>query len=62
VSGIGDALKAIKKAILLEERISSQSRKVEQLAESVLRRSKAAWRVFSLRLRHLAAGRGVHQN
>ena len=35
MSGIGDALKAIKKAILLEERILNQSRKIEQLAENV---------------------------
>ena len=34
MSAIGDALKAIKKAILLEEQIASQSRKLEQLAEN----------------------------
>jgi hypothetical protein len=32
MSGIGGALKAIKKAILLEERITSQSKKLEKLA------------------------------
>jgi hypothetical protein len=36
VSAIGDALKAIKKAILLEERITSQSKKLEQLALNVI--------------------------
>jgi uncharacterized coiled-coil protein SlyX len=36
VSGLGDALKAIKKAILLEERITSQSKKLEQLAQNVV--------------------------
>lgn len=36
MSAIGDALNAIKKAILLEERIASQSRKLEQLAQSVV--------------------------
>jgi hypothetical protein len=36
VSAISDALKAIKKAILLEERISSQSKKLEQLALNVV--------------------------
>jgi hypothetical protein len=36
LSGITDALKAIKKAILLEERISSQGKKLEQLAENVV--------------------------
>jgi len=40
VSGITDALKAIKKAILLEERISSQSKKLEQLAENVVEMDK----------------------
>jgi hypothetical protein len=40
VSGIGDALKAIKKAILLEERITSQSKKLEQLAENVVEMDK----------------------
>jgi len=68
VSGIGDALKAIRQAILLEERITSQSKKLEQLAVSVvemdkrLRRSKAVWRVFSPRLRRSAAALGVRQN
>jgi hypothetical protein len=36
VSAVGDALKALKTAMLLEERISSQARKVEQLALSVV--------------------------
>ncbi|MGO9673534.1 MAG: hypothetical protein ACLPSF_05110 [Methylocella sp.] len=36
MSAVGDALKALKTAILLEERISSQARKVEQLALSVV--------------------------
>ncbi|MGH6800710.1 MAG: hypothetical protein ACRECZ_04715 [Methylocella sp.] len=36
MSGIGDALKAIKKTILIEERITSQSKKLEQLAENVV--------------------------
>lgn len=40
MSGIGDALKAIKKAILLEERITSQSKKLEQLAENVVEMDK----------------------
>ena len=40
MSAIGDALKAIKKAILLEERIASQSRKLEQLAENVVEMDK----------------------
>jgi hypothetical protein len=40
VSGLGDALKAIKKAILLEERITSQSRKLEQLALNVVEMDK----------------------
>ena len=40
MSGIGDALKAIKKAILLEERISNQSKKLEQLADSVVEMDK----------------------
>lgn len=40
MSGISDALKAIKNAILLEERISSQSRKLEQLAENVVEMDK----------------------
>lgn len=40
MSGIGDALKAIKKAILLEERMTSQSRKLEQLALSVVEMDK----------------------
>jgi hypothetical protein len=53
VSAIGDALKAIKKDILLEERIASQSRKLELLAlnqvEMDKRRpiSKVGWMVFS---------------
>jgi hypothetical protein len=40
VSGIADALKAIKKAILLEERITSQSQKLEQLALNVVEMDK----------------------
>jgi hypothetical protein len=40
LSGITDALKAIKKAILLEERISSQGKKLEQLAENVIEMDK----------------------
>ncbi|HET6379107.1 MAG TPA: hypothetical protein VFG05_12500 [Methylocella sp.] len=40
MSGIGDALKAIKKAILLEERITSQSRKLEELAQNVVEMDK----------------------
>ena len=40
MSGIGDALKAIKQAILLEERITSQSKKLEQLAVSVVEMDK----------------------
>ena len=39
-SGIGDALKAIRQAILLEERITSQSKKLEQLAVSVVEMDK----------------------
>jgi hypothetical protein len=40
VSGIGDALKAVRQAILLEERITSQSKKLEQLALSVVEMDK----------------------
>jgi hypothetical protein len=40
VSTIGDSLKAIKKAILLEERLTSQSRKLEQLALNVIEMDK----------------------
>lgn len=36
MSAVGDALKALKTAMLLEERISGQARKVEQLALSVV--------------------------
>ncbi len=36
MSAVGDALKALKTAILLEERISAQAGKVEQLALSVV--------------------------
>ncbi len=36
MSAVGDALKALKTAMLLEERISSQAKKVEQLALSVV--------------------------
>jgi hypothetical protein len=63
VSAVGNALKALKKAILLEERISSQNKKLEELAGIVVGRgSKAAWRVFSPRRRRFAAQRGVPQN
>lgn len=40
MSGIGDALKAVRQAILLEERITSQSKKLEQLALSVVEMDK----------------------
>jgi hypothetical protein len=40
LSGISDALKAIKQAILLEERILNQSKKLEQLAESLVEMDK----------------------
>jgi len=40
MSGIGDALKAVRMAILLEERITSQSKKLEQLALSVVEMDK----------------------
>lgn len=40
MSGIRDALKAIRRAILLEERITSQSKKLEQLALSVVEMDK----------------------
>lgn len=40
MSAIGDALKALKLAILLEERITSQSKKLEQLALSVVEMDK----------------------
>ncbi len=40
MSAVGDALKAIKKAILLEERIASQSKKLEQLAFNVVEMDK----------------------
>ncbi|MGI8568577.1 MAG: hypothetical protein ACR2KT_05660 [Methylocella sp.] len=40
MSGIGAALKAIKKAILLEERIRSQSKNLEQLALNVVEMDK----------------------
>lgn len=40
MSGIGDALRAIKQAILLEERIAAQSKKLEQLALSVIEMDK----------------------
>jgi hypothetical protein len=36
MSAVGDALKALKSAILLEERMSAQAKKVEQLALSVV--------------------------
>jgi hypothetical protein len=40
VNAIRDALKAMKKAILLEERIRSQSKKLEQLALNVVEMDK----------------------
>jgi len=40
LSAIGDALKALRTAILLEERITSQSKKVEQLALNVVEMDK----------------------
>jgi hypothetical protein len=40
VSGIGDALKALRQAILLEERITSQSKKLEQLALNAVEMDK----------------------
>ncbi len=40
MSAIGDALKALKAAMLLEERIASQSKKVEQLALNVVEMDK----------------------
>jgi hypothetical protein len=40
LSGISDALKAIKTAILLEERILGQSKKLEQLAENIVEMDK----------------------
>ncbi|HUB64917.1 MAG TPA: hypothetical protein VL996_10835 [Methylocella sp.] len=40
MSGIGDALKAVKQAILLEERIASQSKKLEQLAQNIIEMDK----------------------
>ena len=40
MSAIGDALTAIKKAILLEERITSQSKKLEQMADNVVEMDK----------------------
>ncbi|MGH6822303.1 MAG: hypothetical protein ACRECP_04840 [Methylocella sp.] len=40
MSAVGDALKAIKKAILLEERMTSQSKKLEQLAYNVVEMDK----------------------
>lgn len=40
MSAVGDALKALKTAILLEERLSAQARKVEQLALNVVEMDK----------------------
>lgn len=40
MSGVGGALKAIKKAILLEERITSQSKKLEKLALNIVEMDK----------------------
>jgi uncharacterized coiled-coil protein SlyX len=45
VSAIGNALKALKKAILLEERISSQSKKLEELAGIVVEMDKRLTRL-----------------
>jgi hypothetical protein len=40
MSGIGGALKAIKKAILLEERVTSQTEKLEKLVLNVVEMDK----------------------
>ncbi len=40
MSAVGDALKAIKKVILLEERITNQSKKLEQLALNLVEMDK----------------------
>jgi hypothetical protein len=40
VCGVGGALKAIKVAILLEERIASQSKKLEKLALNIVEMDK----------------------
>lgn len=40
MSAVGDALKALKTAMLLEERISGQAKKVEQLALAVVEMDK----------------------
>ena len=40
MSAIGDALAALKKVILLEERITSQSQKLERLAVNVVEMDK----------------------
>jgi hypothetical protein len=40
MSAVSDALKVVRNAILLEERITSQSRKLEQLALSVVEMDK----------------------
>jgi hypothetical protein len=40
VSTVGNALKAVKQAILLEERIASQSKKLEQLAVAIIEMDK----------------------
>jgi len=45
VSAVGDALKALKQAILLEERISSQSKKLEELAGIVVEMDKRLTRL-----------------
>jgi uncharacterized coiled-coil protein SlyX len=45
VSTVGDALKALKQAILLEERISSQGKKLEELAGIVVEMDKRLTRL-----------------
>ncbi|HTV32727.1 MAG TPA: hypothetical protein VME69_06450 [Methylocella sp.] len=40
MSSVGDALKAIRQVLLLEERITSQSHKLEQLALAVVEMDK----------------------
>ncbi len=45
MSTVGDALKALKEAILLEERISSQGKKLEELAGIVVEMDKRLTRL-----------------
>lgn len=45
MSTVGDALKALKRAILLEERISSQSKKLEEFAGIVVKMDKRLTRL-----------------